>query len=345
MSPWNRSYDYIVRLLARSLFTILERIVHVFGNYPQQPLEQQEDDSERVHAVTLRRTCSFSPPMHFYVHPDELDTEQLGWRLSSGHVADNGKGKKKQEALHLEIRQLGYIGPFKGCVSVGTDSPAVPSGRGPTKGGSMRTSDYQTKHVVGKAKTADNSCLFNRISIYSKLSISSGSRPLPFTLGDAALALHYAKVIISIEKIAASPDMLDPETRDDLYNMLPTTIKTALRDKLKRGGKRKASSGGGWRVVVKHILGWLAPLAHNMVRWHSQRNFEKEHATCKPNILLVQTLYFANRAKAEAAIVELLVGLDHVCRTYQQAGLRDSPEFIGTGSRNVVMTRHNNDLS
>jgi hypothetical protein len=34
----------------------------------------------------------------------------------------------------------------------------------------------------------------------------------------------------------------------------------------------------------------------------------------KANVLLVQTLYFANQAKAEAAIVELLVGLHYVCR-------------------------------
>ncbi|KAK4272784.1 hypothetical protein QN277_021291 [Acacia crassicarpa] len=335
MSPWNRSYDYIVRLLARSLFTILERIVHVFGNYPQMPIEQLEDDSERGHSVPHRRTYSFAGPTHFYAHQsqndsDESGIEQLGRRhgLNSGHVVM----KKQQQALHLEIKQLGFIGSFKGCGLLVTDSPDVPSSRGSTEGGSMRANDHQRKHVVGKAKIADNSFLFNRISIYSKLSINSGARlPLPFTLGDAALALHYAKVIILIEKIASSPDMIHSETRDDLYNMLPTTIKTALRAKLKRGSMRKASSGYD-QVVVAQILGWLAPLAHNMMRWHSERNFEKEHATCKANILLVQTLYFADRVKAEAAIVELLVGLNYVCRINQQAGSRDSPEFIGTGS-------------
>ncbi|KAI9122173.1 hypothetical protein K1719_006862 [Acacia pycnantha] len=336
MSPWNRSYDYVVRLLARSLFTILERIVHVFGNYPQKPIEQLEDDSERVHSVPHLRTYSFAGPTHFDVHqsqndPDESGIEQLGrrHRVNSGHVVM----KKQQQALHLEIKQLGYIGSFKGCGSLGTNSPDVPSSRGTTEGGSMRTNDYQRKHVVGKTKIADNSFLSNRISIYSRLSINSGTRlPLPFTLGDAALALHYAKVIILIEKIASSPDMIHSETRDDLYNMLPTTIKTALRARLKRGCIRKASSGYN-QVVVAQILGWLAPLAHNMMRWHSERNFEKEHATCKANILLVQTLYFADRVKAEAAIVELGVGLNYVCRINQQVGSRDSPEFIGTGSQ------------
>lgn len=326
MTPWNRSYDYIVRLLARSLFTILERIVHVFGNYPQQPIEQREDDYECVlHTVPLRRSFSFSTPMHLYVHSqnnqDELDSEQPGRRHlfnSSGLVADKNKRKKKQQqALHLEIKQLGRTG---GCVSAGTDSPIV------AKCGSMRSNDCRVKYVE-KTKTADNSRIFNRISIYSKLSINSRLRPVQFTLGDAALALHYAKVIILIEKIASSPDMVDSETRDNMYIMLPTTIKTALRAKLRRGGKRKASSGcdlaEGWKVVVTQTLGWLAPLAHSMVRWHSERNFEKEHATPKATILLVQTLYFANQAKAEGAIVELLVGLNYIFRIHKQsAGLK-----------------------
>lgn len=82
-----------------------------------------------------------------------------------------------------------------------------------------------------------------------------------------------------------------------------------------------------WSLVVSKIFEWLAPLAHNMVRWHSERNFEKQHTTLKANVLLVQTLYFADQAKTEAAMVQLLVGLHYVCGTVKEARMRDRQEF------------------
>ncbi|KAK9205752.1 hypothetical protein WN943_016022 [Citrus x changshan-huyou] len=60
------------------------------------------------------------------------------------------------------------------------------------------------------------------------------------------------------------------------------------------------------------ILEWLAPLAHNMIRWQSERSFEQQRVVSRSNVLLVQTLYFANQEKTEAAITELLVGLNYV---------------------------------
>ena len=62
------------------------------------------------------------------------------------------------------------------------------------------------------------------------------------------------------------------------------------------------------------ILEWLAPLAHNMIRLQSELNFEEQHVVSRSNVLLVQTLHFANLAKTEAAITALLVGLNYVCR-------------------------------
>lgn len=60
---------------------------------------------------------------------------------------------------------------------------------------------------------------------------------------------------------------------------------------------------------------WLGPLAHNMIRWQSDRSFEQQSMVPKPtSVLLLQTLYFANQAKTEAAITELLVGLNYIWR-------------------------------
>lgn len=140
------------------------------------------------------------------------------------------------------------------------------------------------------------------------------------TLGDAALALHYANLIILIEKLAFSPHLIGLDARDDLYNMLPTSIKNSLRAKLRLFSKTEASSvydsglASDWSLTLGRILEWLAPLAHNMIRWHSERNFEKQRMVSRTNVLLVQTLYFANQAKSEAAITELLMGLQYISR-------------------------------
>lgn len=331
MSPWNRSYDYIVRLLVRSMFTILERIIMVFGKNSHLPIQKQQNyDSPTMNTNInhLARNHSFpTPPLHSSVLP-------------SGCIVVNNKSKKKKkkeqqvvlpsQSQSLEGKQLKHFGSFKGCMSVGNDSPIVQTCI-PTN-----VDDCHVKNIDVNKKTVDEKLsLFHRSRVYLKLSQKGCLKPAPFTLGDVGLALHYANVIELIEKIVSSPQTIDLQTRDDLYNMLPTTIRTSLRGKLKWYAKctNYPAVEIEWSVVLTQILEWLAPLAHNMVRWHSQRNFEKEHVTTlKANVLLVQTLYFANQAKTEAAIVELLVGLHYVCRIDREARLRDTREFVGSRS-------------
>nr|XP_010917998.1 uncharacterized protein LOC105042467 [Elaeis guineensis] len=90
--------------------------------------------------------------------------------------------------------------------------------------------------------------------------------PPPTTLGAAALALHYANIIIAIEKMIRSPRAVRPDARDDLYNMLPASVRGILRRRLKG--------------------------------------------------------FFANREKVEAAIAELLVGLNYVWRFEREMAAR-----------------------
>ncbi|PNY04337.1 hypothetical protein L195_g000755 [Trifolium pratense] len=300
LSPWSRSYDYIVRLLARSLCTILERIIFVFGN-SHLPIENQQNDSSRTMNYTnnhLARNNSFPAALNVMqssVHPSETNLNEF----FSGPIGRKNKSKKKKKVqqvlqsqdsceklLSSEGKQLKYIGSFKGCISIQNDSDYhVVQSCIPSNGGSTRKNiDVKTKPVVNK------SSFFHRSRVYFKLSLKEKLKPVPSTLGEAALALHYANVIVLIEKIVSSPraNMIDVQTRDNLYNRLPTTIRTALRSKLKWYAKGKLETE--WNVVLTQILEWLAPLAHNM------------------------TLYFANQAKTEAAMVELLVGLHYVCR-------------------------------
>ncbi|KAI3432120.1 uncharacterized protein J3R85_007507, partial [Psidium guajava] len=144
-------------------------------------------------------------------------------------------------------------------------------------------------------------------------------KPPPTTLGAAALALHYANLIIVMEKMIKSPQLVGADARDDLYAMLPSSVRLALRARLRGVGLCRAGDPGlasEWREALTRILGWLAPLAHNMIKWQSERSIEQQNSNLveRTSVYLLQTLYFANTEKTEAAITELLVGLNYIWR-------------------------------
>ncbi|KAL3524194.1 hypothetical protein ACH5RR_017028 [Cinchona calisaya] len=141
-------------------------------------------------------------------------------------------------------------------------------------------------------------------------------KPPSSTLGAAALSLHYANLIIVIEKMIRSPQLVGVDARDDLYSMLPDSIRSSLRARLKGVGFSASDPflAGEWRDALQKILEWLSPLAHNMIKWQSERSFEQQNLLPKTNVLQLQTLYFANQEKTEAAITELLVGLNYIWR-------------------------------
>ncbi|XP_057979519.1 protein PSK SIMULATOR 1 [Malania oleifera] len=220
-------------------------------------------------------------------------------------------GKK----LHPKHYRLTQVGPFKGCMMAGNSSPVS----------SFFLSSNGIHSIIldGNRDTnselhANGNALHGNISIFN--SKSKLLNALPETLGAAALALHYANVIIVIEKLVASPHLIGQDARDDLYNMLPASVRGALRTRLKPCAKSLTASvcdtalAGEWGQAMAGILEWLAPLAHNMIRWQAERSFEQQSLVSRTNVLLVQTLYFANQERTEAAITELLVGLNYVWR-------------------------------
>ncbi|CAJ1976514.1 unnamed protein product [Sphenostylis stenocarpa] len=104
--------------------------------------------------------------------------------------------------------------------------------------------------------------------------------------------------------------------------MLPTSLRLSLKRKLKTYVKNlaiyDAPLAHDWKVTLDGILKWLAPLAHNMIRWQSERNFEQHQLVSRSNVLLFQTLYFADKDKTEEAMCQLLMGLNYICRYEQQ---------------------------
>ncbi|GKD97624.1 hypothetical protein Tco_1381521 [Tanacetum coccineum] len=250
MSTWVRTYDYIVRLLLRSLFTIVQRVKVVFGISPQ--------------IGSFGRSNSISA---FSVYPSE--------NLIQRSVSNLGDKPKKKY-------------PQRFC---GTHTPV--NSRGLALGQTLNSLlDCKKRLLSGKKST----------------------------LGDAALSLHYANVIIFIERLAISPHFISPDSREDLYQMLTTRIKHSLRAKLSNLSKSNDSEvyngeiASEWSSTMQRILEWLAPLAHNMIKWHTERNFEKQRMGYGGNVLLVNTLHYADQVKTEDAITDLVLSLDYISR-------------------------------
>ncbi|CAH9113913.1 unnamed protein product [Cuscuta epithymum] len=337
MSPWVRSHDYIVRLLLRSIFTIISRIKYVFGIEHNTGVASTKTE-ERSHCEDLRtNSLTRSRSVSGSIYPSETNmsafysgpvVRSLERSLSSKGLSSVNKNKINNHKILLirqssvfcgkpslvKARRLAPVASFGGCIkAAGNDSPVIES--------CMPIND----HLLDcRHESKDRYALVRGVIRGTKVSFFNMKHKMlavpPSTLGYAALALHYANIIIVIEKLAASPHLISPDARDDLYGMLPTSIRNSLRARLKIFTKTLASSvynpslAGGWATAVGKIIEWLSPLAHSTVRWHSERNFEKQPTISGSNVLLVQTLYFANQAKAEAAIVELLMGLNYLSR-------------------------------
>ncbi|XP_011094900.1 uncharacterized protein LOC105174477 [Sesamum indicum] len=139
----------------------------------------------------------------------------------------------------------------------------------------------------------------------------------PLTLGGSGLALRYANVILLAEKYLESAASIGRYERESLYQMLTENLKALVRTKLSKNMKCKeddALLADGWRGAMAEIMGWLAPMAHNTVRWQMERNVEKMKFDSKPGVLLLQTLHFSDKEKTEAAVAEVLVGLSCMYR-------------------------------
>lgn len=137
------------------------------------------------------------------------------------------------------------------------------------------------------------------------------------TLGGSGLALHYANVILLVQKYLDSAEAIERDEREALYQMLPENLKALVRTKLNKNMKRDeddAFLAEGWRAAMIEIMAWLAPLANDTLKWQIERNVDKMKFDSKPSVLLLQTLHFSDKEKTEAAIAEVLVALSCVYR-------------------------------
>ncbi|KAL9999211.1 hypothetical protein Hdeb2414_s0496g00905461 [Helianthus debilis subsp. tardiflorus] len=299
MSAWVRTYDYTVRLLLRSLFTIVERVKVVFRISTKFVTPGVNDFHDGRHLIRSTSISALSS------YPAK----------NSIHRSLSNLGYKQRKSLHMHHRS---------SVFCGTQTPVTTKSL--TQIGLLKkcmTPDLDSPKVNATIENAVN------IVLIPHKGLSKGQNGRKPTLGDAALALHYANVIIFIERLAISPHFISPESREDLYHMLTTSIKNSLREKLSFESKNDYNRdvASDWSSSMQITLEWLVPLAQNMIKWHSERNFEKQGMGSGGNVLLVNTLHYADQEKSEDAITDLVLGLHYVSRFGREI---NSKAFVGS---------------
>ncbi|CAL5098318.1 unnamed protein product [Urochloa decumbens] len=367
-SLWNRTFDYAVRLLARSLFTIVSRIIEVFDDL--EPTTNVSMDDDFTKASRLSWSSSFvsgSVQSMSTVYPSDdvaaADTPRRMPRARSGKFT-GGDARRFLMSRSKSLRQqLKWPAAGKhlivGCVVMGSKSNS-PARDGWIHGGdadlpplsfsyvSAASNDEYSRSTNFHSQAADGyGCHTTNAKASTTAVFESTTHDVlasaPATsLGGAALALHYANLIMLIEKLAVSPHHICSDERDDLYGMLTSTVRASLRARLRPFATARDAPphcdpvlAAEWSDAVQRILGWLAPLAHNMVRWQAERNFEQRNVASSDGVLLLETLHFADRRKTEAAVTELLVGLNYLWRFGRDLEAKAKLESVGGGNRNA----------
>ncbi|KAL5704218.1 RNA helicase [Ranunculus cassubicifolius] len=149
-------------------------------------------------------------------------------------------------------------------------------------------------------------------------------------LGPAGLALHYANIITQIDTLVSRSSSVPPNTRDNLYQGLPPSVKSALRSKLQTFQVKEELTVPQIKAEMEKTLQWLVPIATNTTKAHHGFGWVGEWANTgseinrKPNsqteLIKIETLHHADKDKTEACILELIVWLHHLI-TQSRSGI------------------------
>ncbi|KAK9127053.1 hypothetical protein Syun_015850 [Stephania yunnanensis] len=185
--------------------------------------------------------------------------------------------------------------------------------------------DHQVSNLSNKQHVNNNNNNNNNVATRTTTRLVN---QLPAsTVGGSGLPLGYANVVIMAERyLMSNCASIDKREREELYHMLPESLKRLVRSKLKEMVRRREDDFGdadiewvllGWEEEARAILRWLGPMAHHTLTWQTERNVEKQTFDVKPRVLLLQTLFFADKDKTDDAIADLLGSLSCICK-YQK---------------------------
>ncbi|XVF08141.1 hypothetical protein REPUB_Repub06bG0200300 [Reevesia pubescens] len=305
ISLWNQTFDKSVGLMARIVCVVYARICTIFRPFvPSLPRT-----TKNRHFNT--RLYINPKPLHIKVYPE-----------ANYCLLVNKKKHEKQISKSGPIMKTSRIKPAPTYFHSGELSPEE-------KGLGFRISAVS---ITDKISSKINNIEGNTRIRNQRLIQSAPEN----TVGAAGLAICYANVIIMAESYFYSETIISNEAREYMFEMLPLSLKQTLRRKLKsqwnkddeeREGQQRLAEG--WKEALEEIIGWLAPVAHDTLRWQEERNLEQQKLDAKPTVLLFQTLHFSDLEKTEAAIVEVLVGLSCIYR-YENRRERHGFGYKGT---------------
>ncbi|XWS67108.1 hypothetical protein CRYUN_Cryun05aG0258600 [Craigia yunnanensis] len=294
VSLWSQTFDKSVGFMARIVCVVYARICSIFGPFvPSLPCTTKNRHSHRRIYISNPKTLQMK------VYPE-----------ANYGLLVNKEQCMEQAFESSPIKKASSIKPGSTRFHSGELSPEV-------KGLGFRISAVTiTDKVSTKNNNIEESTRRNQRLIQSAPAN---------TVGAAGLAVRYANVIIMAESYFYSPTTISDDAREHMFEMLPISLKHTLRGKLKSHWSKDAEErdgqqdlAEGWKEALEEIIGWLAPVAHDTLRWQQERNLEQQKLDAKPTVLLLQTLHFSDLEKTEAAIVEVLVGLSCIYRYENQ---------------------------
>ncbi|TKW27118.1 hypothetical protein SEVIR_3G237400v4 [Setaria viridis] len=155
-------------------------------------------------------------------------------------------------------------------------------------------------------------------------------------LGPAGLALHYANIINQIDNLVSRSCAMPTNARDTLYHGLPPTVKSALRSKLQSFELKEELTAPQIKAEMEKTLRWLVPFASNTTKayhgfgWVGEWANTGSELNCKisgqMDTTRIETLYHAEKEKADVLILELVVWLHHlICKSRNGHGGLRSP--------------------
>ncbi|XP_074557670.1 protein PSK SIMULATOR 1-like [Curcuma longa] len=138
-------------------------------------------------------------------------------------------------------------------------------------------------------------------------------------LGSVGLALHYANIISLIDILVLQSSSMPKSTRDALYHGLPPSIKSALRAKLQSIEAKEELTITQTKAEIEKTLMWLVQIANNTIRlyqsfgrigeWANTGTGTNRATARQSNVFKIETLHYADRAKTETYILDLVVWL------------------------------------
>jgi hypothetical protein len=311
-SLWNRTFDYAVRLLARSLFTIAARVVEVFDLEPTNSASTSVHDSSKVWS-SMQSTSMVYPSD---VAAEETHTARQMLRTRSAASGDARRFlMSRSKSMKQQLKWPAAGKHLIGCVVTGTTSSPVREKRRVHGAGDLPLSFGYVSAAASRGDYYSSGIGLQFQANHHRLPTSVFESPRDVladapeaSLGGAALALHYANLIIFIERLAVAPHHICSDERGELYGMLTDRVRASLRTRLRPFAKTTTPCdpilAAEWADTVRRVLAWLAPLAHNMLRWQAERNFEQRNVASSAGVLLLQTLHFADRSRTEAAVTD-----------------------------------------